>query len=219
MTQQDENTPDNHKDFNLIKEICRKGVHFSVLLIPFGYHYLNIPLWTIQLILFVVLCFFIPMEIYRLKINPSTFINYITRPSEKDEPANYVLTTAIWLIILLGANLLYPMKVAELALIATVIGDSIAAVVGRGIGKRALPLTKNKTIEGFIAGIFSTFTIGVVFLVSINESSLVLPLIPTLIWAIFDFFEDLPWYRADNIFVPTLTVILTTFLSILGFTF
>ncbi|MHA1971597.1 MAG: diacylglycerol/polyprenol kinase family protein [Candidatus Hodarchaeales archaeon] len=219
MNQQDELISEKNGDFNLIKEICRKGVHLSVLLIPLGYHYLAVPLWMIQLILFGVLCFFIPMEIYRLKINPSTFINFITRSSEKDEPANYVLTTAIWLIILLGVNIFYSMKIAELALIATVIGDSIAAVIGRGLGKRTLPFTENKTIEGFVAGTFSTYLVGVLFLALINEGSFTLPLIPMFVWAIFDFFEDLPWYHADNIYVPTLSVLSTMVLGVMGFTF
>jgi len=203
------------ENFNILNEITRKAVHLSVLLIPIGYHILKFPLDFIQMCLLGALCFFVPMEIYRLKINPDTWINYITRPSEKNEPANYVLTTAIWLLVLLGVDVFYSIIIAELALIATVLGDSIAAIVGKGIGTHRLPFTQKKTIEGYISGLLGTYIIGAVFLLTINEFSLYFPLLPTIAWGVFDFFEDLPWYFADNIFHPLVTLVLAFLLSLL----
>ncbi len=203
-------------DFHFVNELYRKSVHLSVLLIPLAYHWLKIELLFIQITLACILFFLIPTEIYRLRINPSTWINRLTRQKEKKKPANYVLTTTVWLIIILGVDIFYTIEVAEIAIVATHLGDSAAALIGRGIGKNKLVFTQKKTIEGYIAGLIATYLIGVIFLSLIEKPSFFLPVLPTLVFAIFDFFEDLPYWAADNLFHPVLTVILFIILSILG---
>jgi dolichol kinase len=102
------------------------------------------------------------------------------------------------------------MIIAELALVATVLGDSAAALVGKGLGKNRLPLTISKTIEGYIGGLLSTYVIGFVFLFIIGVQGpdlFIVPLLPTAAIAIFDFFEDLPFWAADNLFHPLITLI------------
>ena len=207
----------NTTEFNFLNELGRKAVHLSVLIIPFAFHVLQIELWFIQFSLFGVLCFFIPMETYRLKINPSTWLNFITRESEKDYPANYILTTLIWLLVLFGVDNFYSMIIAELALVATVLGDSAAALIGKGLGKHRLPNTQKKTIEGYIGGLMSTYIFGFIFLfmIGIKGSDLfIVPLLPTIAIAIFDFFEDLPFWAADNLFHPLIALILCYILTL-----
>jgi dolichol kinase len=206
---------ENH-EFNFLNELGRKAVHLTVLIIPFSYHVLKIELWFIQLSLFGVLCFFIPMELYRLKVNPKTWLNLITREAEKDEVANYIPSTLIWLVVMLGVYWFYPMEVAELALVATVLGDSAAALIGKGLGKHRLPLTKKKTIEGYLGGVVFTYIFGFTFLYIIGMPSLLLPFLPTLAIAIFDFFEDLTFWASDNLFHPLITLISAYILIILG---
>jgi dolichol kinase len=210
-----ENQQQISDDFRFINELGRKAVHLTVLAIPLAYHWIHIELWFIQLSLLAIVLFFIPLEVYRLKINPSTWINYITRQSEKNEPANYILTATVWLIALLGVDFLYSMEIAEMAIIATHLGDSIAALLGRGIGRKRLPFTKKKTIEGYLAGIFGTYIVGFLFLLIIGVPSFILPILPTIVIAIFDFFEDLPFWAADNLFHPMLTLILVIILDFL----
>ena len=205
----------SEQEFNFLNELVRKSVHLSVLIIPFAYHVLLFPLWFIRLALFGVLLFFLPMELYRLKINPKTWINFITREAEKDEPANYILTTLIWLLVLLGVDWFYPIEIAELALVATVLGDSAAALIGRGLGRRSLPFTEEKTLEGYVGGVAFTYIFGALFLMMIGMTGslpLLLPILPAIAIAIFDFFEDLPFWAADNLFHPLITLILAFFL-------
>ncbi|MFX1285730.1 MAG: diacylglycerol/polyprenol kinase family protein [Promethearchaeota archaeon] len=218
-------------EFKFLNELGRKTIHLSVWAIPLAYHWIlpvlglssEESLFFIQFCLLGFLCFFIPLEIYRLKFNPNTWINHFTRAYEKERPANYILTAAVWLVLLVGVNLFYEMEVVELALIATVMGDSAAALVGKGIGRRRLPLTQEKTVEGFIAGLLTNYLIGFCFLIIVweNLSSsyqvgliFVLPLIPTIVWGSLDFFEDLPWYLADNLFNPPLAAIIIGILEI-----
>jgi len=206
-------------EFNFLNELVRKAVHLSVLMIPFGVHVLQLELWFIQLSLFCVLCFFIPMETYRLKINPSTWLNFITRESEKDYPANYILTTLIWLIVLLGVGFFYSIIIAELALVATVLGDSAAALIGRGLGKHRLPNTQGKTVEGYVGGLVFTYIFGFIFLFIIGVQGndlIIVPLLPTIAVGIFDFFEDLPFWAADNLFHPLITLVLGYILTLLN---
>ncbi len=206
-------------EFNFLNELGRKAVHLSVLIIPFVFHVLQIKLWFIQLSIFGALCFFIPMEFYRLRINPSTWLNFITRESEKEGFANYLPSTLIWLIVLLGVGYFYSMIIAELALVATVLGDSAAALIGRGLGKHRLPFTQGKTIEGYIGGLAFTYISGFIFLfiIGVQGSDLfIVPLLPTIAVAIFDFFEDLPFWAADNLFHPLITLILGYILTLLN---
>jgi len=207
-----------HEEIGFLNELVRKSVHLTVFTVPLAYHWLNLDLWFIQLVLLLTVCvWFIPMEIYRLKINPNTWVNYITRSAEKEGVANYVLSAVIWLIVLLGVSFeFYAIEIAELALVATVMGDSAAAIIGRGIGRKQLPFTERKTIEGYIAGIVATYLIGLIFLFAIGEPDLFLPILPTIALGIFDFFEDLPWYFADNIFHPLITLLLAIILRIVS---
>ncbi|MFX0016892.1 MAG: phosphatidate cytidylyltransferase [Promethearchaeota archaeon] len=214
------------EDFKFLNEVGRKSIHLSVWAIPLAYHLVfpglgfqhEFSLLIIQLSLLGFLLFFVPLEIYRLKFNPKTWINHFTRAYEKDRPANYILTAAVWLILLLGVNIFYEIEVMELVLITTVMGDSAAALVGKGIGHIRLPLTKEKTVEGFVAGLLTNYLIGFCFLMIVwgfNVSSVILPLIPTFVWGFFDFFEDLPWYLADNLFNPPIAAIIIAILEFL----
>jgi len=228
----DDTQKQSSDEFKFYNELGRKSVHMSVWAIPLAYHLIfpalalssDTSLFIIQISLLGFLCFFVLLEIYRIKFNPNTWINHFTRPYEKDRPANYIFTAAVWLVLLLGVNFFYEMEVVELVLITTVMGDSAAALVGKGIGRIRLPLTKEKTIEGFIAGILTNYLIGLCFLILVwvNLSSsyqvwfvYVLPLIPTIVWGLLDFFEDLPWYLADNLFNPPLATILITLLELI----
>ncbi len=214
-------------EFNLFNELGRKAVHFSVWIIPLAYHWLKIELWFIQFSLVGVLCIFIPIEIYRVKVNPNSWIQvylfkYIMRASEKEGPANYIFTTAIWLVLLLGVGIefgglswkgFYVMEMAELVLVTTVMGDSAAAIIGKALGRVKLPKTANKTVEGFVAGLLTNYFVGVVFLTIVGFPPFFLPLIPTLVWCCFDFLEDLPWFLADNLFGPSIAVALISILE------
>ncbi|MFX0052671.1 MAG: hypothetical protein ACFE8U_15440, partial [Candidatus Hermodarchaeota archaeon] len=77
------------------------------------------------------------------------------------------------------------------------------------------PFTKKKTIEGYLAGIFGTYIVGFLFLLIIGVPSFILPILPTIVIAIFDFFEDLPFWAADNLFHPMLTLIFAIILDFL----
>jgi len=228
----DDTQKQSSDEFKFLNEVGRKAVHLSVWTIPLAYHLImpalglssDTSLFIIQISLLGFLCFFVPLEVYRIKFNPNTWINHFTRSSEKDRPANYILTAAVWLVLLLGVNFFYEMEVVELVLITTVMGDSAAALVGKGIGRVRLPLTEEKTIEGFIAGILTNYLIGLCFLVLVwlNLSSsyqvwfiYILPLIPTIVWGLLDFFEDLPWYLADNLFNPPLATIVIALLELI----
>ena len=217
------------EEFNFFNELYRKSIHFSVWAIPLAYHWLRFELWFIQLALVGSLCILIPLEFYRLKINPNSWIQvyvykYITRASEREGPANYILTTAVWLVLLLGVgvefsgvtwNGFYSMEIAELVLVTTVMGDSAAALIGKAVGRVRLPLTKNKTVEGLMGGIFTNYLVGFVFLLLVDLPPIILPIIPTLVWFCFDFFEDLPWYLADNIFSPPIAAVIIAVLEII----
>jgi dolichol kinase len=214
----DDTQKQSSDEFRFYNELGRKAIHLSVWAIPLAYHIIfpaldlssATSLFIIQISLFGFLCFFVPLEVYRIKLNPNTWI------TEKERPANYIFTAAVWLVLLLGVKFFYEMEVVELVLITTVMGDSAAALVGKGIGRTRLPLTEEKTIEGFIAGILTNYLIGLCFLVLVwvNLSSsyqlwfiYILPLIPTIVWGLLDFFEDLPWYLADNLFNPPLATL------------
>lgn len=106
---------------------------------------------------FIVLCF----ELVRLRtwaINQwfLKFFRYLTRTGETSTftGATYVLIAALISFII------FPNNVAIMALAFLAVGDSMAGLVGRWIGRRPV---FGKTLAGHLAGLFSCIIIGAIF--------------------------------------------------------
>lgn len=102
---------------------------------------------------------------------------------------------------LLGAflsNLLFPENIATASLAILLVGDAITNIAGHHLGKTKNPLNHDKTIEGTIAGILSSWMVCVLFF----------PAFPSFITALVAMIVEIPKISIkgipidDNVTIP-----------------
>ena len=175
-------------------EYIRKLIHLSNLIIPISYYYIfqDKRFFLISLFFFVLI--FLAIDLFReknkyIKILFNLFFNRMMRKHE----LNGALTGASWVMIsAFFTILIFPKNIAILSLIFMSVGDTVAGLVGRRIGKLKIG---EKTVEGFVFGFLDCAIISynyklIPFSISIYGS---------LVGMIF---EVLPLPLDDNLKIP-----------------
>ena len=175
-------------------EYIRKLIHLSNLTIPISYYYVFQDKTFFLLCLFFLVLIFISIDLLReknkyIKIFFNLFFNRMMRKHELDG----ALTGASWVMISAFVTILiFPKNIAILSLIFMSVGDTVAGLVGRKIGKLKIG---EKTVEGFVFGFLACAIISynyklIPFSISIYGS---------LVGMIF---EVLPLPLDDNLKIP-----------------
>ncbi|HPY95828.1 MAG TPA: phosphatidate cytidylyltransferase [Candidatus Cloacimonadota bacterium] len=147
------------------KELMRKSIHFSSILIPMLYRYvLDFERKTALLILLFLAIVSIIIEYLRLE-NKSfqrvfyTVFGVMLRRHEiyNFSGASFLLTSSIFCIAF------YPPDIAFLSLCFLSIGDTFAALIGITFGKRKFTFV-SKSLEGSIACFLSTFVFSLFYI-------------------------------------------------------
>jgi dolichol kinase len=147
------------------KEISRKAVHISSILLPLAYRYLfhSHKKSAFTFLLPVTLLALI-VEIARLEHRTFKKIFYsifgiMLRKHELHEftGATYLLISTLLCIAF------FPKDITFVTLSFLAIGDTLAAIIGISFGKRKL-LHTNKSLEGSLACFVSTFIFALFFL-------------------------------------------------------
>lgn len=149
-----------------VKELLRKSIHVSSILIPLIYRYFIgynrklAMLFLIPLALGFIIVDTIRIEHRTFKKFYRNFFGIILRKHELSDftGALYVLVSAVLCIAL------FPHNIAFMALSFLAIGDTLAAVVGLAYGKRKLP-GSNKSVEGSLGCFIGIFIYGFLFYV------------------------------------------------------
>ena len=175
-------------------EYIRKLIHLSNLIIPILYYYVfqDKRFFLISLFFFVLI--FLAIDIYReknkyIKIFFNKFFNKMMRKHE----LNGALTGASWVMISAFITILiFPKNIAILSLIFMSIGDTVAGLAGRRIGKLKIG---EKTVEGFVIGFLACA------IISYNYKLIPFPIsiFGSLVGMIF---EVLPLPLDDNLKIP-----------------
>ena len=175
-------------------EYIRKLIHLSNLIIPISYYYFFQDKRFFLIILFFLVLAFLVIDLSRgknkyIKFFFNLFFNKMMRRHE----LNGALTGASWVMISAFVTILiFPKNIAILSLIFMSIGDTVAGLAGRKIGKLKIG---EKTVEGFVFGFLACAIISynyklIPFSISIYGS---------LIGMIF---EVLPLPLDDNLKIP-----------------
>ena len=175
----------------LLQEVKRKSLHVAILLIIILYAILEHSI-SKQISLFTlvfILLFLLMTEFIRLELNIEVpIIRQIIRAKEerKMHAAIYFLTATIICLAV------FDFRIALAALLMTVFGDMVAALVGKRFGKTLI--FKNKTLSGCLVELVINLIVGLIIL---NNIYIIIAMAFTAT-IIETFISELD----DNLFVP-----------------
>lgn len=135
----------------LAAELKRKSIHLASLAIPVAYYFTPdtwTRTWERALLAAVILS--LAIEVFRLH-HPRTrniFRHFFGELLRNHEDASLLGSTYLLIACLLTIHL-FPKPVAVLALSFLIVGDTVAAIVGKSFGR--IRLLGGKTVEGSIA--------------------------------------------------------------------
>jgi len=143
----------------LAAELKRKAIHLASLTIPIAY-YLSPQSWTRtwERILLASVILSLAIEVFRLH-NPrirNVFRHFFGELLRNHEDVSLLGSTYLLIAVLLTLHL-FEKPVAVLALGFLILGDTVAAIVGKSIGKHRL--LGGKTIEGSLACFLMCFAL------------------------------------------------------------
>ena len=147
------------QEFSLERELQRKVVHVTSLLIVIGYFLL--PKEAVLLIMTLFLILFLEIEFVRidLKLKLPLF-QKLYRDKEQDRLSGNVF----FLIGAIIAVSVYSREIALAAVLMTTFGDASAALFGKRFGRTWIPWCKNRAVEGCMAEFLVDLLIGIIFL-------------------------------------------------------
>ncbi len=147
------------QEFSLKRELQRKAVHVTSVLIVIFYYFLPKEAILLPMTLFLIL--FLEVEFIRLDLKLKLpFFHKLYRENEKDRLSGNVF-------FLMGAIIaisVFSKEIAIAAILMTMIGDAFAAIFGKRFGKTWIPKLKDRAVEGCMAEFMVDLLIGFVFL-------------------------------------------------------
>lgn len=178
----------------LKSELKRKAIHLASFSIPLGY-YLTPDVWQRdwERVLLAAVILSLAIEVFRLNHLPSKnlFRHFFGELLRNHEDASLLGSTYLLMACLLSIHL-FPKPIAALALSFLIVGDTMAAIVGKWLGRVRL---FDKTLEGSLACLVTCYAL-----------TLLVPEIPfhvAVIGAVTaTVFELLPIPLDDNFRIP-----------------
>jgi dolichol kinase len=134
----------------LRSELKRKAIHLASLSIPLGYYLTPDPWqrdWERALLAAVILS--LAIEVFRLNHLPTRnlFRHFFGELLRNHEEVSLLGSTYLLIACLLSIHL-FPKPIAVLALAFLIVGDTMAAIVGKWLGRVRI---FDKTVEGSLA--------------------------------------------------------------------
>jgi dolichol kinase len=184
-------------------ELKRKGIHLAILIYVIGYWYLPkiiIVLSLTSVIFTVALCEWLRFKFRKINIFFKNNFKGFYRPGEVYKISGLIGTLLGSLITILLFKNKYAVFTSFLYLI---FGDSVAALVGRSVGKHKIMFSE-KSLEGSLGCFITCFIVG-----SFNFNwffALIGAIVATIV-------EAIPWKINDNFWMPIINAGFLTTLS------
>ncbi len=180
-------------------EVIRKLTHTGALIIPVSYYYFDLSKQDMLFWVCVAFLLMLLIDICRIK-NLSIWNNFIKKIispiiRQHEFAGDFTGATYILLSIFLTI-LLFSKPIAVTALAFIMVGDSLAALIGRKFGRHKI--FKTKSIEGFLGCLAGTLIVAYF----VPELTYYITIPGAFIAAIV---ESLPLQVDDNLTVPLIS--------------
>lgn len=177
---------------SILKEIFRKSIHICSSLVPF---FLRIACRPVIFTLLSLVIFYSLSELLRLKGHPLPVISKITEMAARKRDENRFVLGPVTLVAgILIAAVFLPIECATVGIFALAFGDGTASLVGKLIGRVAIPGAHGKTVAGSLA-CFTAVYVSTFCVCASCLTSLVCALCAMMI-------EMLPLADFDNLIIP-----------------
>lgn len=182
----------------LLNEARRKTFHFLGLLLIGLYYYFSKQI--VILVASLALLASLSVEFVRLRTYPLRLFDFLVEKMLRGKERTSMAAYVYWFAGSLPVILLLSKPIAILTIAVTLLGDTIAALVGVGLGRHKLPTNSSKSWEGTIAGTTTSFIVALLFSSFLFSSfNLLLSIVAAAAFAAVDIFK-LP--IDDNFLMP-----------------
>jgi dolichol kinase len=189
-----------------VQELMRKGTHMGALVIPGGYYFLHLDRQEMLSIMIPVTVAMILIDIARLRqwLFWKAFARRILSPVIRQHEMAGDFTGATYILLSVCLTVaLYNKPIAIAAMEFIIVGDTLAALVGRRFGRHRFG---NKSVEGSLACLAGTVIVAVL----VPDLPMGIRFLGAVVATIV---EALPLSIDDNITVPILSGLSMTILD------
>jgi dolichol kinase len=189
-----------------VQELMRKGTHMGALIIPAGYYFLHLERPEMLSIMVPVTVAMILIDIARLRrwLFWKAFARKILSPVIRQHEMAGDFTGATYILLSVCLTVaLYDKPIAIAAMAFIIVGDTLAALIGRRFGRHRFG---NKSVEGSLACLVGTVIVAVI----VPDLPIGIRLFGAVVATIV---EALPLNIDDNITVPILSGLSMTLLE------
>ena len=144
----------------LLNEARRKTFHFIGLLLVGLYYYSSKQI--VILVASLALLASLSAEYVRLRTYPHRLFDFLVKKMLRGHERTSMAAYVYWFAGSLPVILLLSKPIAILTLAVTLLGDTLAALVGVGFGRHMLPMNPSKSWEGTIAGTATSFLVALI---------------------------------------------------------
>jgi dolichol kinase len=177
------------------RDIIRESIHMGGFLVPLVSAYLVLSsLWVALLILIVTLIYTMSELARMLGYNVPVTSTLTWNAAITPEIYEFVASPIFFAVGIMLALILFPTPVGYAAIAVFTLGDSLATLVGKRLGRHVFPYNSGKKIEGTVFGFLFAWLGALLFIVN--------PLKALVGAGVGMFVETLPAPISDNLTIP-----------------
>jgi len=179
------------------RDIIRETIHVGGFLVPVFSAALALSRLLVAFLIFIVTLVYVMSELARLQGFNFPITSTITwNAAITSEIYEFVTSPIFFAVGIFLALILFPFPVGSASIAIFTLGDSLATLFGKRLGRHVFPYNKGKKIEGTLFGFFFAW-LGASFFIN--------PLKALVGAAVGMFVETLPTPVSDNLTIPLIS--------------
>jgi len=180
------------------RDIIRETIHIIGFLVPVVSAYLALSPFLAAFLIFIVTSLYIMSELARVLGYNVPIASTITwNAAITPEVYEFVTTPIFFAVGIMLALIIFPVPVGYASIAIFTLGDGIATLLGKKLGRHAFPYNKGKKIEGTLFGFLFAWLGATLFIVN--------PLKTLVGAAVGMLVETLPTPVSDNLTIPLIS--------------